>query len=88
MVKFSEYVGGGYWVRHEGQYEAVIKIAYDGWYGGATEYGATSVPLHGPYRLKRTAKKKAVSQLVALISEDEQRDYEGPEFNTGGSRDR
>ena len=61
--RFNEYVVGGYWVSRDGDYTAVIKVSAEGWYGGSTHTDDTSVPLHGPYRLKRTAKRKALEQL-------------------------
>ena len=77
MPKFNEYVEGGYWLHREdttlglSSFMAVIKLAHNGWYGGAAENGAAAVPLHGPYLLKITAKRKALSQL-ALLHEDDQ----------------
>ena len=62
--RFNEYFGDGYWLSRDGDYTAIIKMSSDGWYGGSTHREATSVPLHGPYRLKRTAEKKALEQLA------------------------
>ena len=68
--KFDEYLQGGYWQYRDCKYAAIIKVSFEGWYGGAQEIGETSVPLHGPYHFKRNAKKKALAQL-ALIREEE-----------------
>jgi hypothetical protein len=76
--KFNEDHGGGYWIYRESpsygisSHMAVIKKSGNLWFGGATESGATSVPLHGPYRLKRTAKKKALKCLALIREEDDE----------------
>jgi hypothetical protein len=68
---FDEYFGGGYWAYIDGEYRAVVKITGEGWYGGACTNAERTVPLHGPYRFRRTAKKVALAQL-ALIREDDE----------------
>ena len=70
MKSFNEYFGGGYWGRIDGGYRAIIKITREGWYGGACTNAERSVPLHGPYAFKRTAKKRALAQLALIRTED------------------
>jgi hypothetical protein len=69
LPSFNEYLGDGYWVCRTYKYVAVIRRATDGWYGGACRASNKSVPLHGPYRFKRTAKKKAMEQLTLVSNE-------------------
>lgn len=63
---------GGYWVYSDdptfglSSLRALIKITGEGWYAGAAEDGQSTVPLYGPYRLRRTAKRKALEQLALL----------------------
>jgi hypothetical protein len=71
MKSFNEYLGAGYWTYVDGEYRAVIKISHNGWYGGACTNVERSVPLHGPYFFKRTAKKVALKYLALISAEDE-----------------
>ena len=65
MSKWKDH-GGGYYVRESGEFFAIIRKSGTGWYGGAAHNSDSSSPLHGPYRLKRTAKKKAIQQLCLI----------------------
>jgi hypothetical protein len=71
MRSFNDYLGGGYWAHIDGSYRAIIKKSGRHWYGGACTNEQRSVPLHGPYRLRRTAKKIALEYLSMIREEDE-----------------
>ena len=66
MKQFNSYFGEGYWAHIDGFNRAFIKKSGKQWYGGACSNANRSVPLHGPYRLKRTAKKIALRQLSII----------------------
>lgn len=70
MHSFNEYQGGGYWIHQDEEYRAIIKITGEGWYAGACTNVERTVPLHGPYRFRRTAKKKALEQLALVRADD------------------
>lgn len=70
MRSFDEYIGGGFWIHVDGAHRAIIKTSTEGWYGGACTNTERSVPLHGPYRFARTAKKRALEKLDLLLSKD------------------
>ena len=80
---FNEYLGGGYWIYTEGKYRAIIKITREGWYGGACTNVERSVPLHGPYAFKRTARKVALKYL-SLIRENDPADAIADMLQFGG----
>lgn len=69
-IKFNEYVEGGYWIHRYKGYRAIIKVAADGWYGGACTEAERTVPLHGPFRFKFTAKRIAMEKLGKIYDEE------------------
>jgi hypothetical protein len=70
IPNFNEYLGASYWAYRKDGYVAIIRLTTDGWYGGVSHADDKTVPLHGPYRFKRTAKKKALEQLTLVIAEN------------------
>ena len=72
MRSFNVYLGGGYWIHEDGKYRAIIKITREGWYGGACTNAERTIPLHGPYAFRRTAKKVALEYLALIREEDDE----------------
>lgn len=72
MRSFDHFLGNGYWIYEDGKYRAIIKKSGNQWYGGACTNVERSVPLHGPYRFRRTAKKVALEYLALIREEDDE----------------
>ena len=75
LPPFNEYIGAGYYIHHDGKYQALIRRTKNigrRWYSGASMHENHTTPLFnpyflfGPYYFKHTAKKVAMLHLNTL----------------------